>query len=893
MSGKEGEESGDEAGALRDLAPGGELGRVSVRNADLAGIELENNTFEKTSFNSLGLGAAAMSGCSFESCRLVGVDFRDAEIETDTFTDCVFEHCVFAGAYLDSATFTRCTFKACYFGAATLSGPRITACLFMECDFWGVRFTRAKVTSCSLTASSFAWATLSNSVFRGVAWRDCVFDRTFFDRSDLCGSSSRAGVFSGSRFHQTSFDDPEFLAAGRQALDANMLSNRSKHTAMPSAMNGAAVARLLDRWFFERDASRREEALLAQNRRRMLWAISKWGGRAAEFVKLLPLLLETEAPVPGGGAEAPACRLPGYEPDYDTLRLAEKYLGGESRTALAKKESICVEGLYSIGSVGTIAQTHTSDLDLWLCYEPGAIDEQRLEAVKARIADIEAWADKEFGLEVHFFVMDLQSVRDNNFGFSDKESAGSTQAKLLKEEFYRTVALLAGKKPAWWCVPPKSTAEQYFSALHKLGRSPDFRDDCLIDLGHLDEVAKEEFFGASLWQIVKALKRPFKSVLKFAVLDRYFASGETGVLFCDRIKENLFSGARDLWDVDAYAVLFREVYEFYRRAGNEEAMDLMRRAFRQKTRFNLQGRTTGRPIEMTGASFMEYFHPVSDSRVERDIAPTVGAVKAAEEGSSFTDMVATGRKVSRFMFSTYDSVQDKLAAEKLEAQVSMEDMTKLGRKIFAGFKQKPGKVMLVPFVDPPQGLYSALDIQCLGKPGAKSVWIVRGMRNEAGQEGKGVFEEVGRDHHPVSLAAWLTANEIYDPKLHVQGGNLQKPISLPDLTDLLEALDAFFPHADTFNTDIEENLNDERAVKVFTVVNMMTIREEKAIRDAQVIYSTNWGELFCLTNPGGLHLLEGDPMDFVRANVPHASGYGVQAEFHIPRKARCPRVHSA
>jgi hypothetical protein len=34
-------------------------------------------------------------------------------------------------------------------------------------------------------------------------------------------------------------------------------------------------------------------------------------------------------------------------------------------------------------------------------------------------------------------------------------------------------------------------------------------------------------------------------------------------------------------------------------------------------------------------------------------------------------------------------------------------------------------------------------------------------------------------------------------------------------------------------------------------------------------------------------------MDFVRANVPHASGYGVQAEFHIPRKARCPRVHSA
>ena len=60
----------------------------------------------------------------------------------------------------------------------------------------------------------------------------------------------------------------------------------------------------------------------------------------------------------------------------------------------------------------------------------------------------------------------------------------------------------------------------------------------------MHEIPSEEFFGASLWQIVKALKSPFKSVMKLALLDKYMHYRDTGIFLCNRIKNNLFLEAR-------------------------------------------------------------------------------------------------------------------------------------------------------------------------------------------------------------------------------------------------------------------------------------------------------------------------------------------------------------
>ena len=70
-----------------------------------------------------------------------------------------------------------------------------------------------------------------------------------------------------------------------------------------------------------------------------------------------------------------------------------------------------------------------------------------------------------------------------------------------------------------------------------------------IDFGHLEAIPPEEYFGASLWQIVKAIKSPFKSIMKFALLERYVDESQRGGLLCDRLKEQLLLGRRDVWRV--------------------------------------------------------------------------------------------------------------------------------------------------------------------------------------------------------------------------------------------------------------------------------------------------------------------------------------------------------
>ena len=64
-----------------------------------------------------------------------------------------------------------------------------------------------------------------------------------------------------------------------------------------------------------------------------------------------------------------------------------------------------------------------------------------------------AWALVRFKIHVTFFLMDIFKARDNDFGGSTHESSGSAMARLLKEEFYRTMIHVAGRLPLWTALP--------------------------------------------------------------------------------------------------------------------------------------------------------------------------------------------------------------------------------------------------------------------------------------------------------------------------------------------------------------------------------------------------------------------------------------------------------
>ncbi|MFQ5560300.1 MAG: hypothetical protein ACE5FU_06935, partial [Nitrospinota bacterium] len=52
-------------------------------------------------------------------------------------------------------------------------------------------------------------------------------------------------------------------------------------------------------------------------------------------------------------------------------------------------------------------------------------------------------------------------IRQDDFGGSNKESVGSSLGKVLKEEFYRTMILVCGKRTLWWIMPPGVSDQEY------------------------------------------------------------------------------------------------------------------------------------------------------------------------------------------------------------------------------------------------------------------------------------------------------------------------------------------------------------------------------------------------------------------------------------------------
>jgi adenylate cyclase class 1 len=180
--------------------------------------------------------------------------------------------------------------------------------------------------------------------------------------------------------------------------------------------------------------------------------------------------------------------------------------------------SCLIQGIYTIGSIGTIAQTASSDCDMWVCCNKGELGGGLWHRLGQKLNLIKDWMDTSVKMPVFFFLSDVADIRAGNFGGVDEESCGSSQSNVLKEEFYRTCIVISGKIPLWWVAHDKGDGIEYGKALAEV-ESGRYGDYDLIDLGDIEKIGIQEYFGAALWQLNKSLTRPMKSMIKMVLLE--------------------------------------------------------------------------------------------------------------------------------------------------------------------------------------------------------------------------------------------------------------------------------------------------------------------------------------------------------------------------------------
>ncbi|PIB56650.1 class I adenylate cyclase [Pseudomonas sp. 2995-1] len=424
---------------------------------------------------------------------------------------------------------------------------------------------------------------------------------------------------------------------------------------------------------------------MALNEGRMARAVEGLTPRQQSVLTLLPLFFHVNHPLlPGYVSGSTPAGLSNFEPDAQALTEAQRLTRSFSYKPRPVNQPKPIHGLFLMGSLGTLAQADQSDMDVWVCHAPD-LGENELGELRKKCQLLEAWA-LTMGAEAHFFLIEptrfVLGERDTQLSSDD---CGTTQHYLLLDEFYRTTIWLAGRTPIWWLVPVYEET-RYAEFTHTLLSKRFIRADETLDLGHLAHIPPGEFIGAGLWQLFKGIESPYKSVLKLLLTEVYASEHPNVHCLSLRFKRAVFANQMDLDELDPYIVVYRRIEEYLKARNEPERLELVRRALYLKVNRKL---TAGQRTSSWQRLLLE--------RLAREWSWDQRQLALLDSRSQWkVRQVASERRalVSELNYS-YRFLTQFARTEQTVSLINKRDLNVLGRRLYAAFERKAGKVEFI------------------------------------------------------------------------------------------------------------------------------------------------------------------------------------------------------
>ena len=840
------------------------LGEALHTYASLEDGRFEGSFLEDRVVSKCSIKAVALLACSFQRIVFEGIRFLDCDLTGTLFCGCEFKDCVFAECMLQGCRFTDSTLLGCHFDSVNacelvlenchlvknvwdvsiLDNARIEDSTVAQDHFSGCSSVGSLWSSCTLTSCCFEGGDFFTAVFVQNRWLGVELCCSYFQTSDfrslfMRNTLTRDVLLASCLFDHLDTMDPVFQKARQEQIFWSPLLEIPDAPFLSADMDPSLVNAVVEQWRLFQIMKTTEMCMLANNQRRRSLAMETFVAGQDDFFHLLPCLLHSSRFEDAMNLRGiPRCRIQGFEPAYSQMRLMDLALPFSKERSHSGNPSDILEiaALYTIGSIGTVAQNRHSDIDVWVCLAAPSPDPVLRDGLVKKCDAVSRWAEKDYDLEVHFFVMTLEEIRANDFGALSEEGSGSAQALLLKDEFYRTALLIAGREPRWWVLPLREDATQ--GRVMPNPSSWMYGSDRTCDLGILEEIPTEEFFGASLWQIVNFARNPYKSLLKLALLEKYALQGALPeILLSECIKRNLVKKMREVYQIDPYGLLYRDLLLLYGRLKEAGTSTLLRESFHFKIRMQDIDFSLGWPRRHEEQSVLVFYfqtHMVAEDQV-----------RALGKQWTIAKTLEMGEAMNTFMLNTYQRIRDKVFASGKEVSIRPEEMTTLGRTISSFFSQEPGKVRRIFFLDSEATNYQELYFFCKKGADGSKVFAVKGVR--AGEPR--VLEHleiIRREVNPVKLAAWLVMNGLYRDGVLVSGNSSLAPVSVAYLQGVMGGMLDVFPPAKAFVVQRRDMLEEKLARRVLCVLNPGMEKDDSGILHLDIVYSTTWGELFCV-----------------------------------------------
>ncbi|WP_263143942.1 class I adenylate cyclase [Pseudomonas sp. RIT-PI-AD] len=507
-------------------------------------------------------------------------------------------------------------------------------------------------------------------------------------------------------------------------------------------------------------------------------------------LKLLPLLFHVNHPLlPGYVSGTTPAGLSGFEPDDELLSEAQRLTRSFAYKArrgnpLGGKPSMPIHGLFLMGSLGTVAQAEQSDMDVWVCHD-SHLNGVAVAELRRKCDLLENWAAT-LGTEAHFFLIDPQ-----RFVVGDREThltsddCGTTQHYLLLDEFYRTAIWLGGRTPLWWLVPVYEE-RRYAEFTHLLLNKRFVRADEVLDLGHLARIPPAEYIGAGMWQLFKGIDSPYKSVLKLLLTEVYASEHPQVECLSLRFKQAVFANRIDLDELDPYIVVYRRLEEYLSARGEHERLELIRRCLYLKV-----NKKISRPPRNRAKSWQrlllerlvgewnwdERQLAMLDSRSQWKVRQV-----GAERRALVNELTYSYRFLSQFARTGHTG-----------SSLNNRDLGVLGRRLYAAFERKAGKVEFInPGIAPDLAEDTLTLVQSPSPeaPGETQWALYSGSLNA--QEWAD-FAPLKRTRELLELLAWCHRNGVIDGSTRLSVHPGESDLTDFELNNLLASLQQMLP----------------------------------------------------------------------------------------------------
>lgn len=412
--------------------------------------------------------------------------------------------------------------------------------------------------------------------------------------------------------------------------------------------------------------------------------------------------------------------------------------------------------LFSMGSFGSIAQNSQSDIDLWVCFQPG-LDKESLRQLDKKCKKISEWS-KRHELDLTFFLINNETFQEEKKHAFNHEGSGSTQHYLLLDEFYRTAIHWAGQLPAWMFVGP-SQEYDYKKYCRRIQQQRLLPEEKLVDFGNLSTIPADECISSAIWQLYKAINSPYKSIIKLLLLEIYCQESFEPLILSNLFKQQLHEvDDKQIihhWDVDPYLQTYYCIEDYLQSTNQLKRLEFLRRCFYFKL---------GQPLSYgyeTSAK-ASVLHEMTKLWSWDDVY-----IKNLDDHKNWNikDTLEERRLIINELNHSYHHIMDFFREQKIKIQASNKELNVLGRKLHAAFSRKSGKI---EWINPLSSENLGEKKLIFQKKENTHLWAVLDKQRNV----------INKKNTPAELIIWLHCNGILlpDTKVFFDKSNLRSEL---------------------------------------------------------------------------------------------------------------------